>query len=217
MARNTAIARARAAAPARPDSSIEIQMQRLVDAHESELRRYLRRRTSRALRAELEADDLMQEVRITVLMRSRTAHFRKPGNVPAWLRAIVRTRIADQQRRAEGLKRPQIAQRLPDSILDEVVGRALAPPDDAVRREWIARLIWVEWLLSREQSRAVVLHYYQNQSYDRMAEELHCTPRQARRCLEHALYWLRTFVLCHPGGPRRLAPEQCWSYLYSQD
>jgi RNA polymerase sigma factor (sigma-70 family) len=140
-----------------------------------------------ALRARLDADDVLQDVALTVFGKLDAFEYRGPGSVLAWMTKIAEHTIGDWiDHWSAGKRHPRVE--LPASWTDPSGTRhaALAaltggPVTDASQRERRRRLAAAMATLSERDHRIVLWRFFGGASWTEIAAEVGATSAEAVR------------------------------------
>lgn len=152
------------------------------------LRHYLilvaRQETAGELAAKGGASDLVQETFLVAQRRFGSFSGGDEGQLKAWLRAILRNRLAKFHARYATAERRRASREVVYDR-DLPAGELTTPSVAAQRREEHAALDRAMALLPEHHRRAVLLRHQQGLRFDQIAAELGTTPEAARK------YWAR--------------------------
>ncbi|REK08467.1 MAG: RNA polymerase sigma factor [Planctomycetota bacterium] len=178
-------------------------LQGLLLMHYETIETTVRARFTKELAAQLEVDDLIQEVLVDVHRGIGSYASREGSSFKAWLRRVAENRIIDTVRRYQRLKRSGRRRRVdvhrPSSeMLDSVLEWIFTdsdPPDRPARHEEARQAIQVCIAgLKPEQRDAVTAHYFEHLDTSEIAERLGRSSGAVRELLRRARENLKSLL-----------------------
>jgi RNA polymerase sigma-70 factor, ECF subfamily len=147
-----------------------------------------RQETGGDLAAKGGASDLVQETFLVARKRFGSFSGRDEGELKAWLRAILKHRLAKFRSRFRGTAMRQAAREHdlgPTRAIESIPGELTSPSGVAQRSEERAALDLALSHLPEHYRKAVLLRHEQGLRFEQIAAELGTTPEGARK------YWAR--------------------------
>ncbi len=149
---------------------------------------YVRLRLGRALRAEVDSMDVLQETYAAAIEDLDRFEMRGDGAFPRWLCRIAENRIRGLADRRGAKKRSPGGGRLPVSdVLDRVAAQGSGPATRAERIEGRERLASALDRLEDDERLAILLRHFEGRTFDAMAAALGTSASGARRILGRAM------------------------------
>jgi RNA polymerase sigma-70 factor (ECF subfamily) len=147
-----------------------------------------RRETDGDLAAKAGASDLVQETFLVAKKRFASFSGQNEGELKAWLRAILKHRLANfrSRFRATAMRQAGRERALGTSCgAESIPGELTSPSSAAARSEERAALDQALALLPDHYRKAILLRHEQGLRFEQIAAELGTTPEAARK------YWAR--------------------------
>lgn len=160
----------------------EEDVERLLQKYLPTVRAAVGRRMGRVLRSREESLDLVQSVCRRALEQGHPDHVRDERKFLAWLLRIVERKIIDRYRELSALKRAGDRELLLESgtMSNEGAHSRVTPSVVVQRDETISGVREAIRELPEELARALELNEFEGLSYERLANRLEITPKQAR-------------------------------------
>jgi RNA polymerase sigma-70 factor (ECF subfamily) len=157
---------------------------RLIERYFDALHRWARGRLPGNARAEMNTEDLVQEVLIRALQGLETFQWRETGSFLAYLRQILKNRIRDELRKVQ--RRPRT-----EELVEDVTEDAPSPFEQAIDRESWERYEAALSELPPQQQEGVIMRVELQFTHQQVADALGLpTANAARMMLSRAIAWL---------------------------
>ena len=162
---------------------------RLMERHRESLRRMVQMRLDRALRARVDASDIVQEVLWEA--SRRLSDYLRDAKLPfhLWLRELAKDHVIDAhrrhrkaQRRSVDREQPQAAEFADRSSLDLVAqlrDHELTPAAATIRKELAARFLSALDQLDEEDAEIVLMRHHEHLTNSEAAQALGLSPAAA--------------------------------------
>jgi RNA polymerase sigma-70 factor, ECF subfamily len=156
---------------------------------ESRLTFYIQFRLGTRLRDQLDEYDVLQEAYLQAHRSFSGFNYQGTGTFCRWLYQIIDHRIRDAAKHA-GRKKRRPAKELVrgSNIFDIVEGSVTGPPSACIRSEAHDRLLKAMHDLAQDESEAILLHYFQEQSVTEIVKIMGRSEATIRRILGRARF-----------------------------